>query len=47
MEVNQECINVNILASIILTVLLCVIIYKYLSNKTIMIENFKDHTIEY
>lgn len=49
MEVNQDCIdaNTNIWISIILTILLCITMYKYLSNKTIMVENFKNHTIEY
>ena len=49
MEVKQYCIdvNTNIWISIILTILLCITMYKYLSNKTIMIENFKNHTIEY
>lgn len=49
MEVKQDCIdaNTNIWISIILTILLCITMYKYLSNKTIMVENFKNHTIEY
>ena len=37
----------TILCCIAITIVLCYLIYRYLRNRTIMIENFNDHTVEY
>ena len=36
-----------IICCIVVTILLCLILYRYLLNRTIMIEKFNDHTVEY
>jgi len=37
----------TIICCIVITIVLCLILYRYLRNRTIMIEKFNDHTVEY
>ena len=42
-DINQT----TIIPCVVITLVLCYLIYRYLLNRTIMIENFNDHTVEY
>ena len=39
--------NKGMMCCLVISILVCFFLYRYLLNRTIMIEKFNDHTIEY